>query len=524
MGHHNGQRDPAKRQGPKPVTTKQGSSNKSTSRKKATIPVAKKIPERLRRVQKKKTEKITYVLDTNVIISAWDSLFKFEEHEVCLVSQVWKELDKHKKGHSAEAWNTRKAIRTIDALLAGKTSEEIQKGVPLTPPAELLNGRIHTGVLTLDFTKPKIPEKLDIDLSLNEPDERIIMICLSLKDEGKRVVLISNDANCRVKASLAGIEAEEYLSEAASEAVISEEDNVKGFHHMPEDIWDKQSKDVITDTQGCITTYKLTHPIFKEVNCNEFLVFQDGKIFIVLDKPEPITVIAQTLDPKIKISGTTPKNLEQGMAAYLLMSEEISAVSLAGLSGSGKTYITLCAAMCQTFDMKRYNKIIITRSTIGSDEDIGFLPGTEEEKMSPWMGAMYDNLEVITGSSEHHETGENISQDDQADITRSMLRSKIQIKSMNFMKGRTINNTFIIVDETQDLTAKKLKMIATRVGPGSKIVFLGNAAQIDDNYLTEHTCGLSVFIRAFANSKLSGHITLQQGERSPFATEADGRL
>lgn len=525
---NSGLRNPANRQGLRNVSEKHSAHLEKVSRIKELIPLGNEkqsIPSNLRRLLKGKGERLTYVLDTNVLLTAWDALFKFEEHDVCLVSQVWQELDKHKKGHSDEAWNTRKAIRIIDALVAGKTSQELKRGIPLIPPSEIANGKAHTGRLFFDFSKPRKPDSLDIDLSLDEPDDRIILICLALKKQGKHVVLISNDGNCRVKAGIAGIEAEEYLNEAVT-GITSEEDIRTGFHKMPKGFWNTQDKSLKPVRKGKIFSYTLSSSFFRKVNCNEFLIFEDGLKLMVVDKPKGQQVVAETFVDYChrKVSNITPRNIEQEFALQLLMDERVPAVSLAGLAGSGKTYLALGAAIHQTYDLKMFNRILITRATIGSDEDIGFLPGTEEEKMSPWMGAVYDNLEIFTGenSQEENETEEDRNIKRQA--TADFLGKRIQIRSLNFMKGRTFNKTFLIVDETQDLTAKKLKMIATRLGSDSKVVFLGNVAQIDDNYLTENTCGLSIFIRAFADSKLAGHITLQRGERGPFATEAEMRL
>jgi len=479
------------------------------------------IPSNLRNLQKPKTGIINYVVDTNVFKDDSNALFKFEEHDVILVSQVWKELDKTKKGHSDEAFNSRKTIRTIDSLVAGKTAVELKNGIPLIPPKELLNGKPHTGRLILDFTKPTIPSGLDIDLSLDEPDERIIMICLSLKAQGKRVVLVSNDGNCRVKAAIAGIEAEEYLNDTTV-GIVGEEDVITGFHHMPSDFWEKNKSDIEPKAIDKFFQYRLKHPCLKKVFCNEFLIFKDGLKLQVVNKISSTEVIAETFTnfQHHKVFGVTPRNLQQELALQLLIDERIRGLSIAGLAGSSKTLLVLAAALHLTFDLKLYNRIIFTRPTIPASEDIGFLPGTEQEKMDPWMGAMHDNLELLTTKKINGEEAD----DNEKLMATSLLLRRIQVRSLNFMKGRTFNNTLIIVDEAQDNSPELMKKIATRVGEGSKIVFLGNVAQIDNNYLNEHTCGISVFIRAFADSELSGHITLQRGERTPFATEAEARL
>lgn len=490
----------------------------------------KSIPTILRRIQMipdSKSEPRLYVLDTNVLMNAWDALFQFEEHDVCIVSQVWKELDKHKKGDYDKSWNARGAIRAIDTLVAGKKAEEIHHGIPLIPPAEFLNGKPHTGRLFLDFSKPQVPTTIDIDLSLDEPDDRIIMICHTLKEKGRRVVLVSNDGNCRVKATIAGIETEEYLHDAAL-SVVGEEDIRTGFHHMPGDIWE-QVETLQTERMGHTSRYTCAHTLFKNVQVHEFLLFADGLKLQVVEKPDPEDnpklIIAETFSDfkSGKISGIRPRNTEQELALQLLTDQRIDGVSIAGLAGSGKTFLTLAAAIYQTFDLKLFDKILITRVTIGSDEDIGFLPGTEKEKMAPWMGSFFNNLTMLIGTP-HSDGKLGINTEMAREATMALIEQRVEIKSLNFMKGSTFSRTFIIIDEAQDLTAKKLKMISTRVGPGSKIVFLGNVAQIDDNYVNALTCGLSTFMRRFSDSSIAGHVTLQRGERSRFATEAEGRL
>jgi len=399
--------------------------------------------------------------------------------------------------------------------------QELKSGISLIPPENLANGRQHDGKLLLDFTQPSIDPGWNHDLDLNEPDDRIIAICLRHKASGREVVLVSNDGNCRVKAKMCGISAEPYLNEAVE--AIGEEDTVTGFHKLSLDFWDKSIQGELKSwIDGSDTKYAFTSPAMKNVNCNEFLLLGDGLKLIVIEKPGPHRIVAKTIRDFTKgcVSGIIPRNVEQEFALQLLTDPDIPAVSLAGKAGSGKTFLALASAMSQTWDEKEYSRIIITRPTIGADEEIGFLPGTEKEKMDSWMGAIYDNLEILTQSSNRSEKPD----EKELAATRDILMSRIDIRSLNFMKGRTLNNTFIIVEETQDLSKKKLKRIATRIGEGSKIVFLGNVAQIDDTYLTEYTCGMSILIRTFADTDLLGHVTLQRGERHPFATLAEERL
>lgn len=474
----------------------------------------KSIPTRFRRITKSTKGVITYVLDTNVIMTAWDSLFKFEEHNVCIVGQVWEELDKYKKGRSSEAYNVRRAIKAIDALLRATPKEQISKGVLLTPPPELLNGKPHTGKLFIDYSEPTVPEGMDTCLNVNHPDDRIILICLAKQKAGERVVLVSNDASCRVKATIAGLDAEEYLNDTV-DIVKGEEDLRPGFHHMSEGFLESALVDC--ESKSDCTSYTLKHAALKAVTCNEFLVMPDCEPLRVISSDGAGNAVAETFRfrKEIKEMGIVPKNIEQEFALQLLFDTRVTGVSLAGLAGSGKTFLTLGFGIYAMQFLNLYDRVIFTRSMQDADEPIGFLPGDSNEKVSPWMGALWDNIDSLLKSNNNAEK--------RADAL-AKLRESIKVEPLTFMKGRSFMNTLIIVDETQDLSPKALKMICTRLAEGSKIVFLGNVAQIDNPHLTEYTCGLSVFIRKFLREELAGHVTLQRGVRSPFATLAEELL
>ncbi len=225
-----------------------------------------------------------------------------------------------------------------------------------------------------------------------------------------------------------------------------------------------------------------------------------------------IEVIKNYMTDRHAVWGIKARNREQNFAFNLLMDPEIDFVSLSGTAGTGKTLLTLAAALAQTMDDKRYQEIIMTRVTVPVGEDIGFLPGTEEEKMSPWMGALMDNLEVLVGNDKN-DTWEK-------QATTDLVRHRIKISSMNFMRGRTFLNKFIILDEAQNLTSKQIKTLITRAGPGTKVVCLGNIGQIDTPYLTETTSGLTYIVERFKEWEHSGHITLRRGERSRLADHA----
>jgi len=268
------------------------------------------------------------------------------------------------------------------------------------------------------------------------------------------------------------------------------------------------------------TFYDLNGPLCRDLLVNEF-VYQEVEgatpFHAVVTEQNGDTAMLRTLTDyshqKNAIWGITARNREQSFVLNLLMNPEIDFVTLLGQAGTGKTLLTLAAGLMQTLETKRYSEIIITRVTVPVGEDIGFLPGTEEEKMNPWMGALDDNLDVL-----------NKTDDESGDwgraATRDLIRSRIKVKSLNFMRGRTFLNKYLIIDEAQNLTPKQMKTLITRAGPGTKVVCMGNIAQIDTPYLSEGSSGLTYVVDRFKGWQHSGHVTLQRGERSRLADHA----
>jgi PhoH-like ATPase len=268
------------------------------------------------------------------------------------------------------------------------------------------------------------------------------------------------------------------------------------------------------------TFYNIKGPTCRDLLVNEF-VYQDEGVekpfYAVVAAQDDTSATLRTLTDythsKNAIWGITARNREQNFVLNLLMNPEIDFVTLLGQAGTGKTLLTLAAGLMQTLEHKLYTEIIMTRVTVPVGEDIGFLPGTEEEKMSPWMGALDDNLDVLNQTSEEGgEWGRA--------ATRDLIRSRIKIKSLNFMRGRTFLNKYLIIDEAQNLTPKQMKTLITRAGPGTKVVCMGNIAQIDTPYLTEGSSGLTYVVDRFKGWPHSGHVTLQRGERSRLADHA----
>ncbi|MEJ2455178.1 MAG: PhoH family protein [Candidatus Thiodiazotropha sp.] len=458
-----------------------------------------------------------YVLDTNVLMHDPTALFRFKEHDIFLPMVVLEELDKGKKGMSEVARNVRQTSRFLDELMTHVPQHEISHGIPLNTLQ--LNGSVEvlTGHLFIQ-TKP-VSVDLPSTLPGNTPDNNILAAALSLQTEhpDKRIILVSKDINLRIKALVLGIRAEDYSNDQVLEDV-----NLlySGFAQLPDDFWEQHTKELESWQEEGRTFYRVSGPDTMEWYPSECLYMSKGEGFqaIVRNKEENTAIIELAEDytnPKHAVWGITARNQEQNFALNMLLDPELDFVSLLGSAGTGKTLLALAAGLVQTLDLNLYREIIMTRVTVPVGEDIGFLPGTEEEKMTPWMGALMDNLEVLT-QTEGGEWGRAATED--------LLRSRIRIHSLNFMRGRTFLNKYIILDEAQNLTPKQMKTLITRAGPGTKIVCLGNVAQIDTPYLTETTSGLTFAVDRFKDWPHSGHITLQRGERSRLADYASERL
>ena len=293
-----------------------------------------------------------------------------------------------------------------------------------------------------------------------------------------------------------------------------------GSSALPADFWQKQSKQLESWTQGGHTFYRVKGKATQDWRINECLYYEqagEAPLYMRVTEIRGDSATLKTLKDyqhtKHAVWGVNARNREQNFAMNLLMDPEVDLVTLAGTAGTGKTLLALSSGLSQVLDERRYSEIIVTRATVSVGEDIGFLPGTEEEKMGPWMGALDDNLEVLAKN-------DATSGDWGRAATQDLIRSRIKIKSMNFMRGRTFLNKYVIIDEAQNLTPKQIKTLVTRAGPGTKIVLMGNLAQIDTPYLTGGSCGLTYIVDKFAGWSHSGHITLARGERSRLADHA----
>ena len=481
----------------------------STPTGKTTIPV---------RVQH--TKKRLYVLDTNVPMHDPTCIYRFQEHDIYFPMMVIEELDNNKKGHEEKNRNSRQFSKAIE-LLTSKVVN-ITQGIPLTIPS----GKIATGSLFLQT------EEVPGITGLEKADNQILAVVKYLVTKNKhKVVLVSRDNNMRIKARMAGITAEDYHNDT----VIEDTDLLyPGVSVLPKDFWSKH-KTLQTYKEGHVDHYRMSGPFIKNLHPNGFVYSDVDETFRarVMEKDRNVAtfqIIRDYTSHRHAVSGIVARNLEQNFALNLLLDPEIDFVTLLGVAGTGKTFITLAAAIQQAIDEDLYNEIIITRVTVSTGEDIGFLPGTEEDKMTPWMGALYDNLEVLMGvsvpASKKLEKGGNLQEiqgrENLMRVARNeMIKSRIKIKSLNFMRGRTFVRKFLIIDEFQNLTPKQAKTLITRAGPGTKIVCLGNIAQIDTPDLTEGSSGLTYVVDRFKGWPHNGHVTLVDCERSRLADHAN---
>ena len=467
-------------------------------------------------------EKTLFVLDTNVLMHDPTALFRFHEHDVFLPMVVLEELDNNKKGHSEVARNARQASRFLDELMSDAGKDEIDSGLPLSTRNELLgvaNGNLssHAPSGRLYFqTRPMKSADLP-DLPGNRPDNDILSTVLYLQAEHGNVTLVSKDINLRIKAAVLGVNVEDYFNDQ----VLDDVDLLyRGYSVLPADFWEQHEKNLESWQEEGHSYYKVSGPQANEWIPGQFLYQDetDGLQAIVRRRDGDQAIIETIRDytGNRNVWGITARNREQNFALNLLMDPEIDFVTLLGAAGTGKTLLTLAAGLAQTLDENRYREVIMTRVTIPVGEDIGFLPGTEEEKMTPWMGALMDNLEVLTSSEETGEWGRQ--------ATNDLLANRVKVRSLNFMRGRTFLNRFVIIDEAQNLTSKQMKTLITRAGPGTKIVCLGNIAQIDTPYLTETSSGLTYVVDRFKGWDHSGHVTLRRGERSRLADYASDVL
>ena len=461
-----------------------------------------------------------FVLDTNVLMHDPMSLFRFEEHDIYLPMITLEELDDHKKGMSEVARNARQVSRDLDALAATAAR---RGGAGMADGLALSATGHREAAGKLFFQTTLVNVTLPDGLPQGKADNQILGVVQALREQhaGREVVLVSKDINMRIKARALGLPAEDYFNDKT----LEDGDLLyTGVLQLPADFWDRHGKTMESWNQGGLTYYRISGPMVPLLLVNQFVFLEApgatplyAKVAEITGKTAVLRTLKEYTHAKNAVWGVTARNREQNFALNLLMDPECDFVTLTGTAGTGKTLMTLAAALSQVMDDRRYTEIIVTRVTVPVGEDIGYLPGNEEEKMNPWMGALDDNLEVLArsdgGAGEWGRAA-----------TNDLVRSKIKIKSMAFMRGRTFLNKFLIIDEAQNLTPKQMKTLITRAGPGTKIVCLGNLAQIDTPYLTEGSSGLTFAVDRFKGWPHGGHVTLARGERSRLADFASDVL
>jgi len=458
-----------------------------------------------------------FVLDTNVLMHDPMALYHFEENDIYLPMVVLEELDAHKTGISEIARNVRQTNRILVDWMNNVTHEQIVSGLSIPSlSSEKKLGRLF--FQTDDFENMR-PESLPG----HKADNALLATALGLqkKYSDRQIIVISKDINLRIKAGILGVAAQDYQTDQVLEDVTLLH---SGLHILPNDFWSENTKQIEVWQENAKTWYRISGAFTHLWNPNDCVCTEDGQFQAIVKKIERfektqnavLQMVRDYTQSKHSVWGINARNREQNFALNLLLDPDIDFVSLQGPAGTGKTLLTIAAGLMQVLDQSRYTEIIMTRVTIPVGEDIGFLPGTEEEKMTPWMGALMDNLEVLHNKQEGGQFGKSATQD--------LLQHRIKIRSLNYMRGRTFLNRYIIIDEAQNLTSKQIKTLVTRAGPDSKIICLGDIKQIDTPYLSETTSGLTFAVDRFKHWEHSAHISLTRGERSRLAYYAAEHL
>jgi PhoH-like ATPase len=454
-----------------------------------------------------------YVLDTNILLHEPLAFLSFKENDVVVPMTVLEELDYIKDSKKDVARDARVSIRAMEDLLHDATPEQLIEGVSMKGLGAGETAPV--GKLSI-FVDHALPVDKNLFTS-NENDNRIINTALHLQASyaPRIVVLVTKDINMRLKAKGAGLA---HVEDYRTDQLISDIKYLsKGFHRFKGDFW-ADVKTVDSRTEGRDTIHTLDRQVLPDAYVNEF-VLDDTEHFAGLveavskDSLDVLDLGYERLMGR-RAWGILPKNIGQAMALHALLDPHIDLVILTGPAGSGKTLLALAAALEMVVEKNMYDKIIVTRSTPEIAESIGFLPGTEEEKMAPWLAAITDSLEVL------HKHDENV----KGSMSYIIEKANIQFKSVNFMRGRSIQNAIVILDESQNLTASQLKTIITRCGEGTKLICSGNLAQIDSNYLSAVTSGLTYIVEKFKGFSGSATINLDGVVRSRLAEFAEEQL
>ena len=451
---------------------------------------------------------ILYVLDTNVLIHDPNALLNFEEHHVAIPMTVLEELDKLKDGKQTVAAECRQAIRLIDKTLGDASPPVVESGVPIMR----VNGSTKGFLSILMDKRPEpsnlLPQNLNDNIIINQ------LIDLHTRNPDLSVILVTKDINMRLKARACGIAAEDYSTDQLVDDVSLLS---RGYHNVPGSFWDRVSKVETRQDHGRTWHRVQLSELLPSVHMNEFIIDEQGFVgWIKGIKDDELMILDLHQEPLLhqEAWGLKPRDIYQALALFALLDPDIHLVNLSGAAGSGKTILALAAAIEQTMVTKRYRRIIATRSVQGLDQEIGFLPGTEAEKMEPWLGAITDNLEAL------HMEDENT----HGSVDYILSKVPLQFKSLDYIRGRSFQQSLILIDECQNLTPHQMKTIITRAGAGSKVICLGNLAQIDTPYLSAPSSGLTYLTERFKDFPQGVHITLQGVPRSILAEYAESHL
>ena len=436
--------------------------------------------------------KKNYVLDTSVYLTDADSLYNFGNNDIFIPLKVLEEIDKHKKRQDSVGINARKTIRSLDEMRA---KGNLQKGVRLE------KGKGIVKVISYEVLKDVI---FPPDLDMSIPDHMIIATAMAIREESTRkTVVVSRDINMRVICDSIGLLAEDYTTE---KVVTCSDELYSGLaiHLVDDQVIDRfyDGDDIYIEEEDAKQEWHPNQYILMVSNANE----KKTCLARFYNHFQPLKKIIHSTIPDWKISS---RNKEQAFAIDLLMDPDVKVVSLVGRAGSGKTLCAIAAGLQQTIGLREnhYDRMIVSRPVQPLGKDIGFLPGTMEEKMLPWLMPIQDNLQFLVGG-------------DKKTLQMYMEKGKIEIEALTYIRGRSIANAFIIIDEAQNLTAHEIKTIMTRVGEGTKIVLTGDIEQIDNVYVNETSNGLAHAVEKFKFYPLAGHVTFTKGERSEVATLA----
>ena len=433
--------------------------------------------------------KKTYVIDTSVFLSDANALYRFKNNDIVIPIKVLEEIDKHKKRQDSVGFNARLIIKHLDEL---RTKGSLHKGLRI---------RKGMGILRVAKASSDLPK----DLDFNVPDHQILSVAVheSKENEKRKVIVVSRDINMRVIADSLGLISEDY----ETNSIVEDKDKV--YEGFAEVLVDDEFIERFYDHEEMVLEESM---VKEKLYPNQFLLLisssnpKKSAICRFFDHKKPLKPI--NVKDYSKSWGVVPRNKEQTFAYDLLFDDDVPLVSLIGRAGSGKTLMAIAAGLEQTvgFAERKYKKIVVSRPVQPMGKDIGFLPGTMEEKMLPWLMPIHDNLEFILGNKNQ--------------IKSYFEKGQIEVEAITYIRGRSISNAFIIIDEAQNLTAHEVKTIITRVGENTKIILTGDIEQIDNIYTNETSNGLTYAIEKFKHADLAGHITFRKGERSKIATLA----